>query len=190
MIRRALALATLFAFAPTFADAAPASVEPQGLPPLVLRLADGTTLALSERLGRGPILLDFWATWCRPCAVSLPSIQALHERYAARGLTVIGVSIDGPRNFSRVRPFASRLGLTYPIVLDEDGSLQERFRVRAVPTVLLFDENGALLEQRIGYRPGEEKTLAATIEKQLAATADSTGAPAAPAPDSTARGAR
>src|SRR2546422_4943348 len=60
-----------------------------------------------------------------PLSRSLPELETLHRRYRDRGLTVIGISVDGPRNFARVRPFAAKLGLTFPIVLDEDGRLQQ-----------------------------------------------------------------
>ncbi|NOT35689.1 MAG: TlpA family protein disulfide reductase, partial [Candidatus Eisenbacteria bacterium] len=82
-----------------------------------VRTVDGRTLELAALLERGPVLLDFWATWCKPCIASMPELQALHTRWAQRGLTVIGISEDGPRNASKVRPFASRLGLGYAIVL-------------------------------------------------------------------------
>ncbi len=144
--------------------------------PAKLKTVDDRTLDLPALLARGPILLDFWATWCKPCIASLPEIEALHERHAARGLTVIGVSIDGPRNLARVRPFAQRLGLTYPIVFDGDGRLQELFNVRAVPTALLIGKHGKVIAIHEGYRPGEGDRLAKEIEALLAADSTDTGA--------------
>jgi cytochrome c biogenesis protein CcmG/thiol:disulfide interchange protein DsbE len=131
----------------------------------------GTGLKLEDLITKGPVLLDFWATWCKPCAASLPELQAMHETYADRGLTVVGVSIDGPRNFSKVRPFVARTGLTYPIVLDHDGRLQRDFHVTAVPTAVLIDRTGAIVRVRQGYRPGEDRNLAAEIEALLIANA-------------------
>src|SRR5256885_14607266 len=58
-------------------------------------------LDLARLLHRGPVVLDFWATWCSPCIEALPELEALHRTYDARGLTVIGISVDGPRNFAR-----------------------------------------------------------------------------------------
>lgn len=131
----------------------------------------GAELKLEDLLARGPVLLDFWATWCKPCAASLPELQAMHEAYAGRGLTIVGVSIDGPRNFSKVRPFVARTGLTYPIVLDHDGRLQRDFHVTAVPTAVLIDTTGAIVRVRQGYRPGEDRDLAREIESLLIAKA-------------------
>jgi thiol-disulfide isomerase/thioredoxin len=124
-----------------------------------LRDVRGRTLDLDALLARGPVLLDFWATWCKPCIASLPEIEKLHRAWEARGLTVIGVSVDGPRNFPKVRPFATRLGLSYPIVLDEDGSLQRRHRVQAIPTAVLLARDGSVALVKLGYRPGETAAL-------------------------------
>lgn len=146
-------------------------------PPFTLRTLDGAQLSLIKLLARGPVLLDFWATWCKPCVASLPEVDALSRTYGPRGLTVVGVSIDGPRNGSRVRPFVSRLKLGYAIGLDEDGSLQQDYRVTAVPTAVLIDRGGHIVLRRQGYLPGEGVRLREAIEALLPApaAADSAG---------------
>jgi peroxiredoxin len=151
----------------------PAAVSFAGV---AIRAVDGSRVDLGERLAAGPVLLDFWATWCRPCERSLPSTQRLHERFRGQGLTVLGVSVDGPRNWARVRPFASRLGLGFPIVIDEDGSLQRRFHVGAVPTTVLIARSGRVARVHAGWLPGEDDSLAAAVAVLLAAR-DSTPAP-------------
>lgn len=147
---------------PRVLPAAPASA-----PDFRATTLEGRPIELSKLLERGPVLIDFWSTWCKPCLHSLPEIEAIHRDFSARGLTVLGVSIDGPRNFSKVRPFAARMGLTYPIVLDEDGSLQQRFQVRAVPTALVVDTTGTIAHTLQGFRPGEGRTLREAVEAVL-----------------------
>jgi len=137
---------------------------------VTLRTVDGSRIALAERLAQGPVLLDFWATWCRPCERSLPATQALHERFHGRGLTVVGVSVDGPRNWARVRPFARRLGLTFPVAVDEDGSLAKRFRAVGVPTTVLIAGDGRIVRTHTGWIPGEDDSLAAAVEALLPET--------------------
>ena len=172
------------------AHAAPLPPAHPVAPDFRVRSVTGETLELSVVRARGPVLLDFWATWCRPCLAALPETESLHRRYGSRGLTVIGVSIDGPRNYTKVRPFAARLGLTYPIVLDPEGRLQESFGVIAVPTAILVDSTGTVALATQGYRPGEGARLEAAIERLLgpvpadtdsgAAVADSAAVPARP----------
>jgi peroxiredoxin len=188
LLGAALGLATLVAPLP-HASIAGAENAPSLLagnralaPGFKVRSLAGESLVLDRLRERGPVLLDFWATWCKPCVASLPELEALHRRFRERGLTVIGVSVDGPRNFAKVRPFASRTGLTYPIVLDESGDLQESFRVVAVPTSILIARDGTIARVQQGFRPGESAPLAAAIDALLgpaegtAAPADSTGA--------------
>jgi peroxiredoxin len=160
--RAALALFALFV-------SSQAAAEPSAHTDVVLRALDGSRLALAERLAAGPVLLDFWATWCRPCERSLPATQRLHERFREQGLTVIGISVDGPRNWARVRPFASRLGLGFPIVVDEDGSLARRFRVNGVPTTVLLAPDGRVARQHTGWVVGEDDSLAASVAELLRA---------------------
>ena len=151
----------------------PPSVSFAGIAP---RALDGTRVDLSDRLSQGPLLLDFWATWCRPCERSLPATQRLHERFRAQRLSVVGVSVDGPRNWARVRPFAGRLGLMFPVVIDEDGSLARRFRVGGVPTTVLIAPDGRVVRTHTGWVPGEDDSLAAAVATLLGAATN----PAAP----------
>jgi peroxiredoxin len=89
-----------------------------------------------------------------------------------------------PENFAKVRPFVAKLGITYPVTLDDDGTLQEKYQVRAMPTTVLIDQDGGIVKVVQGYRPGESQTLRAAIEALLPAAADSTAADSA-ATDST-----
>lgn len=156
--------------------ARPARTESAGPAGLAFRALDGARVDVGEKLAAGPVLLDFWATWCRPCERSLPATQKLHERLREQGLTVIGVSVDGPRNWARVRPFAARLGLSFPVVIDEDGSLQHRFHVSAVPTTVLIERSGRTVRVHAGWVPGEDDSLAAAVAALLRAP-ETTAAP-------------
>ncbi len=148
--------------------AAPLGADPAPFAGRSLRTVSGAAIALDDSLAKGPVLLDFWATWCRPCEHSLPAVQRLHERFRERGVSVVGVSIDGPRNWARVRPFAARLGLGFPIVIDEDGALARRFRVQAVPTSVLISASGQVVRTHSGFHPAEEDSLRTALEALLA----------------------
>ncbi len=139
----------------------------------------GRTLELDDLLRRGPVLLDFWATWCKPCLDAAPELERWHRAYGPRGFTVIGISVDGPRNYTRVRPLAARLGLTYPIVIDQDERLRHLYQVVAMPTTVLIDRDGSIASVRLGYRPGEGEELEQRIVTLLAtgSGADSSARP-------------
>jgi peroxiredoxin len=173
LLGEAPGLAAAEAPAPQAAPAAPSLAGiltgSRAAPPFTARTLDNRKLVLASLTHRGPVLLDFWATWCEPCVASLPELETIQRKYDARGLTIVGISVDGPRNFSKVRPFVSRMDLTFPIVLDEDGSLQERYQVRAMPTSILIDSSGQIVHVQTGYRPGSNEEVEALIRGLLAA---------------------
>ena len=141
---------------------------------------EGEPLALDSLRSRGPVILDFWATWCKPCAAASAGLEDLYRRYAPNGVTVVGISVDGPRNFSKVRPFVREHGLTFPIALDEDGDLQNRLQVQALPTTVLVDTAGFVVWRVEGFRPGEGRELEASLRDLLGlGPGDSSGTPPA-----------
>jgi thiol-disulfide isomerase/thioredoxin len=133
---------------------------------LPLVSADGRSGPDRMRLGdqRGKVvLLDFWATWCRPCQVTTPILARLHTRYRDRGLVVMGVNVDqeGPE---AVPFFARRFGVNYPVVWD-DGAVSSRWQIRALPTLMLIDRQGWIRYEHTGS--DTERELAEQIEKLL-----------------------
>lgn len=164
--------------APESASPAPAvSIERAPVPALKLRTVAGESLRLEKLLDAGPLVIAFWATWCHPCIAELPELEAIHRRHHDRGLTVIGLSVDGPRNFAKVRPFAAKLGLSFPIVVDEDGRIQRLFQVGAVPTTVVIDTAGVIVRVHEGYRPGDSRTLEEEIAKLLPPAPDEASKP-------------
>ena len=157
-------------------DAAQRSIAPR----FATRTVQGEKISLDALRARGPVLLDFWATWCKPCLAAIPEIEKLHAELGGRGLSIVGISVDGPRNFAKVRPFAKRVGITYPVVLDEDGSLQQRYQAIVMPTTVLIDTAGVIVKVMQAYRPGEIEMLRAEIEALLPASAPDSTANSSP----------
>ena len=102
------------------------------------------------------VLLDFWATWCVPCKKSMPELQALQEKYGARGFTVLGISTD-QGDPSKVKKFIEDRKYTYPIAVDsEKAPAWERYGVRAIPAAFLLDQKGRIVAQWTGAPPSAE----------------------------------
>jgi thiol-disulfide isomerase/thioredoxin len=144
------------------------SVKPV-LESLKLENLDGEVRSLSSYLADGPLLIDFWATWCKPCLVALPELQTLHTDLADRGLQVLGVNEDGPRNASKVKPFVRSHGLTFPVVLDLNREAQRRLNALTLPTTLLLNAEGTVVHASFGYRKGDFDKLRVQIEEMLSA---------------------
>lgn len=133
-----------------------------------LRNLDDELVHLEEYLGKQPIILDFWATWCKPCLKNLPKLEKIYQDYAPQGLVVLAINEDGTRSLSKVEPMANSLGLTFPILIDENREVMRKYRVSGLPTTLLIDQQKEIVFTLRGYRPGDEETLRNEIQALLA----------------------
>lgn len=135
--------------AEAFDDFPAAYVEhpiPRPAPDAIVTTIDGAELALADLRGK-VVLLDFWATWCKPCRESMPALDKMHAQWSDRGLAVLGVSID--KNPAEVVPrFIDKYDLSYPIVLDttpRPAWLQ--YHVAAIPVMFLIDAEGQIVAE-------------------------------------------
>jgi peroxiredoxin len=129
---------------------------------------DGRTFRLSDHLGKGVLLLDFWATYCEPCKAEFPHLRTLFERNRSRGLLVVAVAMDGPETTADVPAFARRFGLDFPVVADEDSRIASLYNPKkSMPFSVLIDRAGRIVRVREGYNPGDEKLVAADVASAL-----------------------
>jgi len=117
--------------------------------------------------GNNLTVVDFWATWCQPCVQSIPHLNEMALEYTDRGVSFIGVSIDGPRNQSKIAPFIKSMGVSYPILRDINSELMSELGVTAVPTLLIYNSLGELVHIHEGFRPGDELSISETIKSFL-----------------------
>jgi thiol-disulfide isomerase/thioredoxin len=132
-----------------------------------LKNLDNRTVSYNDLKGEKLTVIDFWATWCKPCIKSIPKFVDMSDTLTSKGVQFLGISVDGPRNLSKVKPFAKSLGIDYPVLLDTDNTLMARLRVQAVPTLLIVNDDDEVVYFHEGYAPGEEKMIAAEINKLL-----------------------
>lgn len=121
----------------------------------------------SDLKGSELTIIDFWATWCQPCIRAIPLLNEMAQEFESKGVSFIGVSIDGPRNQSKIKPFLQSMGVEYPIIRDMDSELMSDLGVTAVPTLLMYDSKGDLIFFHEGFRPGDEEIVRSHIEKHL-----------------------
>ena len=137
--------------------------EDQGQLPLApafsLKNLDGQRVSLDDLLGRGTLLIDFWATWCKPCIKELPHLHDLYLKYRDRGFQVVAISEDSPRSLSKVKSFVAGNKYEFLVLLDENSTVQRKFNFRALPYTVLLDRDGHVIHSRMGYRPGDERVL-------------------------------
>lgn len=124
---------------------------------------EGDTLRLKDFSGK-VVIIDFWATWCGPCRASIPLYVKLYEKYADKGLVVIGVDVnEGP---DEIAPFASEAGINYQLAFFNED-LNSIYAVQGIPTVFIFDKKGNLLENFVGYSSEMDLKIESIIEEEL-----------------------
>jgi len=133
-----------------------------------LRDTEGRLVRLSDHRGK-VVLVNFWATWCVPCAAELPHLQRLYEAYGDQGFVVLAISMDGPESVAEVVPRARRYGLTFPVLLDEETRVVAVYNPkRSAPFTALIDRDGTVAKTREGYSAGDEIAIEADIQALLA----------------------
>ncbi len=162
------ALGSACAPAPAGGDAqspAGATTAERGTSPdFELPALDGGRVRLSEHRGKNVVLVDFWATFCEPCLLAMPHLDELYQKYRDRGFVVLGVSIDGSGSAAKVRGEVEKLGVTFPILLDQETQVVALYNPRtSAPYSVLIDRDGRILKRREGYTTGDRAELEADI---------------------------
>jgi cytochrome c biogenesis protein CcmG, thiol:disulfide interchange protein DsbE len=123
----------------------------------------GKVHASTEYAGK-PVLIDFWATWCATCKESVPQLVDIQKKYAAKGLEVVGISVD-KGDGAKVAKGARKLGITYTVLHDAASTMQPLFGYNGVPSLYLYGKDGALLLTLQGYDPTQEKKLIEALDR-------------------------
>ncbi len=132
-----------------------------------LRNLDMEWITYEEVKGETLTIIDFWATWCQPCLRSIPELNDLYLEFRDQGVGFVGISIDGPRNQSKLKPFVNSLGVEYPIARDINSEVMSEMNVYAVPTLLILDQQGELVFIHEGFRPGDDHIIREKIKEYL-----------------------
>lgn len=132
----------LFLFIPVSAQALN---EGDRLPPFTAKDIDGKSIDLSALIGKRPLLLVFWASWCPNCKNEVPRINKLVEKYRYQGMEFIGINVGVNDSIAKVRRFMSESGMSYPVIFDSTGKISRQFGIVGVPTILVTDKKGIIV---------------------------------------------
>ena len=137
------------------------------------RMPDCPLISINDSLGydlqqfRGKVVyVDFWSSWCPPCAKSFPFLNTLNHDLKDSGLQVIGINLDEVTEDAKT--FLAKYPANFTVTADVNAQCAKTFDVKAMPSSYLIDRNGIIRHVHLGYREGEAKELRALVEQLLA----------------------
>jgi thiol-disulfide isomerase/thioredoxin len=143
------------------------NVKSQTVRNFQLKDIENSTQSFDGLKGEKLTLIDFWASWCKPCMKAIPELNKIYETYMDKGVRVIGINCDGPRSVSKVAPLSKSLQIKYPVLLDLDSEVMNDLNLMAFPTLILVNTEGKILWIHEGYVSGDAEIIISEIEKNL-----------------------
>lgn len=142
----------------------------QKIPSVEIKTPEGKLINTSEINNNGkPIIISFWATWCKPCVNELTTISDVYEDWQKEtGVLLIAVSIDDSRSSSQVKPLVDGKGWTYTVLLDVNNDFKRAMNVNLVPHTFVINGNGEIVWQHTSFSPGSELSLIDVVKKVAA----------------------
>ena len=128
---------------------------------------DGEFQELNDFLGDGPILISFWATWCKPCIQELREYNKIYNEFKDDGFKIIAISTDSERSVSKVKPFISSMGYKFPVLLDTNSDVAREYYARVMPYSVILNKDGQILYSHVGFSHGDEKKVKEIVQKQI-----------------------
>ena len=137
------------------------------IPDLKVRLLNGSSTTLHQLYQNGPLLIDFWATWCVPCKKVMKFLNEYHEKYAKDNFKVLMINTDTPRSLAKVKSFIRSQKYSFNVGMDPNKVIAKKLNGMMMPTLILVDKGGVVKWRHQGYVAGEEVEIEEQIKKVL-----------------------
>ncbi len=128
-------------------------------PNFKLEKLDGDTAELNQLLGKGPVLLSFWATWCKPCLEEMTELNKIHLELKDKGFTLLAISTDNEKTIAKVKPLIKSKGYDFTVLFDKNSDVALKYYAQQIPYSVLIDKDGKIVSTHMGYMKGDEKKL-------------------------------
>ena len=135
----------------------------QHLPNIQLKDLDKKRQDLSQYYQDGPLLLNFWNLACEPCKKEMKELDKLNIKYRDLGFDYVSINIDSPRSMSKVKSYINSQKFSFIVLSDPRAELFRKMGGKVMPFVIIADSTGEIINQHVGYNPGDEKELEVEI---------------------------
>jgi len=147
--------------------AVPINFAQNRVPNIKLKKLNGKSVMLYNYLKEGPVLINFWATWCSPCKKEMVYLDQFEKEYKDKGLSILAVSTDSQKSLSQVRSYIRSKKYTFPVFQDPNSQTFKKLNGNIMPTNILIDKDGKILWRHYGYLPGDEIGMEKEIRSAL-----------------------
>tara|TARA_B100001250_G_scaffold281452_1_gene243718 strand:- start:407 stop:925 length:519 start_codon:yes stop_codon:yes gene_type:complete len=137
------------------------------IPNINLKLLNGKKTTVYKLLESGPLLMDFWATWCKPCKQVMKHLNEYHNEFNDQGFQVLMVNQDTPRSLGKVKAYVNSKNYDFLVSIDPNQQIAKKLNGQIMPNLILINTDGTIRWRHQGYMPGEEKEIKEQIEALL-----------------------
>lgn len=146
------------------AQTLPPVAKPFAAPDFTLKGEDGKTYRLSDYRGK-MVVLNFWATWCPPCRREMPSMERAYRKVKGENIAILAINVGEDEN--TVFAFTGHYPVTFPLPLDIDGTVIQKYPVIGLPTTFIVDPRGYITHRAVGSREWDDDRLLGQLRKTL-----------------------
>lgn len=152
-------------------------------PSFTLTSVEGEKVILDSLLKKGPVVIDFWGTWCKPCIKSLDTFNEIMEDF--ENVTFLGINENSPYSYNEAKAIVKLHKWNFPVLFDENKKVMEALQVKTIPHAFIIGRGREILYQHVGYKKGDEEGIIkklSELSKDTVTVKDTTAMPKATCP--------